>query len=304
MITFTHDNAQTPQVLTIKGVDDEIADGDQPYTVLSSATASSDPRFQGIDVPDLQVINSDDDMPGLLVTPSSGLMTSETGGQASFSVKLTTQPLRDCLLSLSSSNTNEGVLSVTQLLFTPTSWNTPQTVIVRGVDDAMADGAQDYRVRISRISSQDPRYDGMLAPDVSVINSDDDRASVIVEPISGLTTSEDGASTTFTIRLGTMPEAQVTFNLSSDKPSEGFPTTYSVSFTQDNWFRAQSITIKGVDDIISDGAQTYNIVIEPAQTVDSIYRGIDPPDVSVTNTDNDPKYYFWPNNIMPRYYPY
>jgi len=47
------------------------------------------------------------------------------------------------------------------------------------------------------------------------------------------------------------------------------------------------VTVTGVDDAIADGNQVYSIVTAPAMSADASYNGMNPPDVSVTNTDND-----------------
>jgi hypothetical protein len=45
--------------------------------------------------------------------------------------------------------------------------------------------------------------------------------------------------------------------------------------------------VTGVDDPDCDGNQRYVIVTGPAVSADPAYDGADPPDVSVTNTDNE-----------------
>ena len=47
------------------------------------------------------------------------------------------------------------------------------------------------------------------------------------------------------------------------------------------------MTVTGVDDTIVDGNQAYTIVTAPAVSADAAYSGLNPLDVSVTNTDDD-----------------
>lgn len=54
------------------------------------------------------------------------------------------------------------------MTFTPTNWNTPQTVTITGVDDALVDGDVAYTIVIAAATSTDPEYDGLDADDVSV----------------------------------------------------------------------------------------------------------------------------------------
>ena len=74
------------------GVDEFIDDGDQAFTVILDSAVSADGKYDGIDPSDVSCINTDDDVVGVTVTPTSGLTTTEWGGQASFTVVLTSQP--------------------------------------------------------------------------------------------------------------------------------------------------------------------------------------------------------------------
>src|SRR5206468_5684058 len=71
---------------------------------------------------------------GITVTPTSGLTTTEAGGQASFTVVLDEAPTDDVIVPISSSNTAEGTVSAASLTFTAANWNVAQTLTVTGVD--------------------------------------------------------------------------------------------------------------------------------------------------------------------------
>ena len=47
------------------------------------------------------------------------------------------------------------------------------------------------------------------------------------------------------------------------------------------------MTVTGVNDDLDDGDIAYSIVTAAATSADANYNGINPADVSVTNTDND-----------------
>ena len=66
------------------------------------------------------------------MSPTSGLVTTEAGGTASFTVVLTSQPTANVTIGLSSSDTSEGTVSPTSLTFTSSNWSTPQLVTVSG----------------------------------------------------------------------------------------------------------------------------------------------------------------------------
>ena len=48
---------------------------------------------------------------GITVSPTSGLVTTEAGGTATFTVVLTSQPTADVTIGLTSSDTTEGTVS-------------------------------------------------------------------------------------------------------------------------------------------------------------------------------------------------
>lgn len=113
--------------------------------------------------------------PGISVSPTTGLVTTEDGGNASFDIMLDTQPTDDVTIGLASSDTSEGAVSTASLVFTPENWNVAQTVIVTGIDDNTVDGDAVYNIITSSATSSDPDYNGFNPADVSFTNLDDDQ---------------------------------------------------------------------------------------------------------------------------------
>jgi len=144
-LLFTMDNWNAPQVVTVKGVDDKVQDGNQPYFIRTSAAISKDKGYSGLDPQDVAVTNRDNDIAGVVVTLAGGidptnmkqLVTSEAGDSATFTVALTSQPTQDVTISLVSNNTKEGTVSPASLKFTAANYNAPQTVTMTGVDDSV-----------------------------------------------------------------------------------------------------------------------------------------------------------------------
>lgn len=108
----------------------------------------------------------------ITVDPVDGLVTTEAGGTATFTVVLARYPAAEVVIDLVSSDLGEGVVSPARLRFTPDNWNRPAVVTVMGVPDGVSDGDQPYSIVTSAATSADPAYDGMAVPDVSVINQD------------------------------------------------------------------------------------------------------------------------------------
>ncbi len=112
-------------------------------------------------------------------------------------------------------------------------------------------------------------------------------AGFTVTPTSGLSTSEAGGTATFEVALTTQPTADVTIPVSSSDPLQGEPSLAGLTFTAADWNAARTVTVTGVDDSIAEGDLAYTIVLAAATSADARYDGLEPPDVAVTNADDD-----------------
>jgi hypothetical protein len=164
----------------VSGVDDLVADGPQPYKIVTAAAVSTDANYNNLDPDDVTVTNSDNETPGITVNPTAGLTTGESGTKANFAVVLNTQPLADVTIGLNSDNVAEGTVSTNSLTFTPANWNTPQQVTVTGVEDSIADGDIDYKIVTGAAVSTDANYNNRDVADVSLSNQDNDSAGVLL----------------------------------------------------------------------------------------------------------------------------
>lgn len=133
---------------------------------------------------------------GITVSPTSGLVTDEGGGQANFTITLNSMPSGDVTIGLLSSDTSEGTVSPSFVTFSPSNWSTPRTVTVTGVDDEEADTDVTYSINITAAQSSDSQYDGVNPPDVAVRNEDDDSLAAACSPTrsSGLEVISSGTA--------------------------------------------------------------------------------------------------------------
>src|SRR5207249_5517585 len=70
-LTFTTNNWNVPQTVTVTGVDDAIVDGTVAYTIILGAATSADSNYNGLDPADVSVANADNEG-GITVAPTSG----------------------------------------------------------------------------------------------------------------------------------------------------------------------------------------------------------------------------------------
>ncbi len=292
-VTFDATNFNTPQTVTVTGVDDDIDDGNVAYSIITSPAQSGDLSYNGLNANNVGVTNLDNDTAGITVTPTSGLTTVERGASATFTIVLNSQPTGTVFINLSSSDASEGVPSTSRVVFSTSNWNVPQTVTVRPVDEFEADGNQPYTIITAAATSTDTGYNGLDAADVQLTNVDDDTSGISAVPNSSTTngvlvTREDGARVSFSVKLLSQPNANVVVKVSTSDTTEGAASPASLTFTSSNWNKTQVVFVSGVDDSIEDGHINYTINMT-STSADAVYNGQSVPGFAARNLDNDDK---------------
>ncbi|MFO7555025.1 MAG: CFI-box-CTERM domain-containing protein, partial [Desulfobacterales bacterium] len=116
---------------------------------------------------------------GFEVRPT-GISTVDGGGTASFTVRLSSEPLplSDVTIPVRSSDTTKGTIDKSSLTFTSLDWNKNQTVIVT----SMAGSTQRFTIILDPASSDDNDYDGLDPADVTVnsLGSDSDGSGCFI----------------------------------------------------------------------------------------------------------------------------
>jgi len=180
---FTTGNWSTPQTVTIEGQDDAVDDGDVAVSITTELAISTDPAYNGINAADVSATNTDDEAtpPGITVNPTTGLITTEVGGTATFTMVLNAVPTDNVSITVTSPDTTEdlvtdGVTTAASVafIFTTGNWSTPQTVTLVGQNDAAIDGDIAVTITTAAAVSTDGNYSGMNASDVSATNTDND----------------------------------------------------------------------------------------------------------------------------------
>ena len=174
-------------VVTVTGVDDALVDGNVNYQINITATNVAVP------IPPVHCTNNDNDIQGLTFSRTAGLLTSESGGQATFDVTLNRQPFNNVSFTLTSSNTLEGTVVPGSLTFTNATggtynastgvggWNIAHTVTITGVDDTVLDFTVPYTIVTGTLTFADTLDQTAFtnggvtaAPDVSCANLDNE----------------------------------------------------------------------------------------------------------------------------------
>jgi hypothetical protein len=265
------------------------------------------------------------DLPTFVVTPTSGLTTTEAAGAghtAQFSVKLPFQPANDVQVTLDTDDATQGTPDVTTLVFLATtgtpytidtvtktgtgSWDVAHTVTVTDADDGFKDPAHLYHIVFNPATSIDTTFDGVTPSQVTLTSIDNDTPGITITPVAGLVTSEAGLTDTFLIKLNAAPQPGVTIRISIAPLTAGevttdvdrldfLPatgTTYSIGsrIGTGSWNEDHIVTVSSIDDIALDFTQNFTIVTGDAVAfggTDTDYNGMTVPDVQGASLDNE-----------------
>lgn len=281
-LIFNPSNWSSERTIIVTGLDDLLTDGNASYIVVIGPVSSTDPNYAVINPTDVSGVNIDDDVAGITVGAISG-NTSEAGGTANFTLVLDTEPTENVFIGISSSDITEGTVSTSTVTFTSENWDTPQAIIVTGVNDSVDDGDVAYSIILDASISGDDAYDGIDPNNIALTNTDNDTAGITLSTSTAETT-EGGATDTYTLVLDTEPIANVNFVLSVDAQSS--VSTSSFSFTSANWNTPQTITVTAVNDNVDDLVSTSSISHTVA-SADPNYDDFVVSSVINTITDND-----------------
>jgi hypothetical protein len=298
-LVFTPANWNTYQNIVLTGLDDDVDDDAQSVTITLSVVTADGARDQDYDglTATVTATNQDDDVPAILVSATTGLTTSETGGTASFHVSLSCQPTANVTVDTSASDSSEGRIPYDHLVFTTVTdqalsivgrtatagWNIPIQVIATGLDDDVVDGTQSWTVTLAQAESADPDFAAINPTDVSVTNADDE-IPMSATP-SSLTLTEGGSDGTVTLMLLGTPSSPVTVSLSLSDFSQASLSATSVTFTAANV--PQTVSISPVADGSADGPASLTLVIGAATSTDLTFDGYDLADIPITIADQD-----------------
>lgn len=290
--TFTVDNWNVAQTVTVTGVDDTLVDSDVDYQI-DQASASADPIYNALPVAPVLVTNLDDETPAVLIVPVGDQVTTEAGGSATYQMRLSSRPRGgEVVIDLQSSDLSEGRPSIGIIHFTAANWNVLKTVTITGVDDSIDDGDVRYHITHTIVTG-DPRYIGLQIPSAELTNFDNDASGVRFSPSAGLRTRENGTAS-FTVVLLSEPVAPVTVTHTTSNSNEGTVSPARTDFNATNWNVPQTVVIRGVSDGIGDGDvnffiehqvisddPTYSTLAIPRQRVVSEDDGVGAPTTTI-----------------------
>ena len=282
MLTFTVDNWNTAQTVTVKAGQDN--DGANDTGTLTHTASGGD--YASI-TKDLPVTVTDNDEPAIVLSETGLTVTEGDAAGSSYTVKLATRPSDSVTVSITGHDGTDLSLSGTtlssdMLTFTVDNWNSAQTVTIKAGQDN--DGANDTATLTHTASGGD--Y-ASITKDLPVTVTDNDEPDIVLSETDLTVTEGDAAGSSYTVKLATRPSDSVTVSITghdgTDLSLSG--TTLSsnmLTFAVDNWNTAQTVTVKAGQD--NDGANDTATLTHTASGGD--YASITK-DLPVTITDDD-----------------
>lgn len=259
--------------------------------------------------------------PTVLVTPTTGLQTTEAGGTATFTVVLDTPPTTPTvpIATITAGNpvsidtaSPHGLATGAEVLISSVTGSDPN---LNGIHTITVVDADTFTIALNvtaggtgGLVQVNPKVviplesslitEGRLSFPVAISHIAQGFVIDTATPhglatgdevtIAGVTGGTQDINGTVTVSVAD----EDTFAFSG--PGNGVPGSGGtvtrvpkLRFTLENWNVPQTVTITGVDDAADDGNKPYKITIKAAASPDPLYNGTAGGEVNVVNLDND-----------------
>ena len=236
-LTFTATNWDTPQTVTVTADEDDNA-VDEPATLTHTANGGD---YEDV-TKDLTVTVTDDEVTDLKLSATSLNPVEGNTGGTTYTVRLTSQPTAAVTVTIGGHADTDLTLSAATLTFTPTNWNSGQTVTVKAGED---DDAHDDTATLTHTASGGDYKD--VTKDLSVTVADDETAAIVLSE-SSLEPVENATGATYTVHLSHVPTVTVTVGIGGHTGTDLTLSATTLTFTTSNWSTAQTVTVTASHD--------------------------------------------------------
>jgi uncharacterized repeat protein (TIGR01451 family) len=302
VLTFPAASWSAPQTVTVAAVDDNIIElGAQTCTITNAAASAGDVLYDGLTGPSVTANVTDNDLPRVVMTTTNGVFVGEAAAVTpdSYDVVLYSQPDAPVTVHVTVTDGQTTVsrggapASALDLTFTAANWNTPQTVQVWALDDAVDEtdphaGAVTHTLTSTATGfATAPEFyvDGAPAAAVPISIADDDVAGFTVTETGGTTgVDEGGPADTVSYSLTSQPIGDVTLTPSISPACASTPAT--LTFTAATWLVPQAVSVSAPDNDTVDLPVTCTLSSTSTST-DPLYSNAAVPWVSVPVVEDD-----------------
>ena len=266
-LTFTTGNWQQPQTVTVYGTED--MDAENGSTHIKNTATGGGYEITDTDATQMPVTVTDDDQPEIIV--STDKLTVNEGSDASFRVRLKTEPSGNVTVNVTGATTSLTIKSGASLTFTSGNYGTDQTVTLTGVEEsAGTENVVDEEVTLT-IESSGGDYQNTT--DKMVVVSVDDNDTLTYSFAQDSYSGDEGGNVTVLLDLNIEPGEVKEFTLqvlhgggasSADYDVENHPpdpesSKFQLTFAANEKRKAISVAITASDGL--DPGESISFVV-------------------------------------------
>ena len=293
--TFTPANWNIAQTITIRAIDDHVVEPILHYSTITHTVTTTDAAFQGLTIAQVVASITDNDSPHMLLTQSGGTTvvteSTTTGSNTdTYTLVLDNAPTADVIVTITpdAQVTANGNSTAFPITFTSSNWTVPQTITVAGVADGIAETITHIGNISHSITSADPFYNNLSAPNLPITVWDKDSPGLDISPVGGTDTviTEGGANDSILIKLNTQPAAGTSVTITLYPPAFYVPPPQigktSGYFTNDQGTSNQrdNIVLDYTESILLYRSTFYNYLT-------TIYGGTIPTNLATSTNPTD-----------------
>ena len=218
--SLTFSPGDTTKNVTVTIADDDVDESDETFNLTLSDSVNAT-----IPIPTGTFTIRDDDTAGVTVSDTS--LDIDEGDSDTYTVALDSQPSHNVTITVNDPSNTDVTADPADLTFTPTNWDTAQTVTVTASQDSGHDD-EDGTVTHTAAST-DTKYDGISIGDVLVNVTDDDDVPVTVSFGSATYSVVEGNTVAVKVKLSADPERTVEVPISATDMDGASSSDYSIA---------------------------------------------------------------------------
>ena len=275
-LTFTVDNWNTPQTVTVTATQDADAVADEPVGLTHTVSGGD---YEDVTAANVEVTITEDDTPS--VTISITALEVQEGGEETYTVVLDTGADGGCDRRHTDTRqhghyrrSNRADLHGTQLEYTTDNNRLRYSGCRRSSRRAAV------TLLTHTVSGGD--YEDVTAADVEVTITEDDTPSVIIS--TAALEVQEGGEETYTVVLTSEPTADVTVAIQIPDNVDITVDQTELTFTTDNWNTPHTVTVSATQDADA-------VADEPVGLTHTVsggdYEDVTAANVEVTITEDD-----------------
>jgi len=282
-VTFTPSNWNSPQTVTVTGVNDTTVEGNIT-TLIYHTLQSADKAYSGLQTTPVTVMVVDNDNLPLTITHLDGYTAVAEGGPAfvssvtngwihlgdRFNVRLPVAPSANVTVTLIS-DSSQITVSPSTLNFTAANGTTDQGVVVTAVNDGINEASPHQTAIRFHVASTDVRYNNPPVETLMIpihdketpgfIIGETDSGTSITLPYGGSTRPTEGFTDTFLVVLNRAPDTNVVLSVTSASTADLTVSPATLTFTPGNWSTRQTVTVTAVNDQVIEGREKTDVTL-------------------------------------------